>query len=162
MMPNRTARERVEEAIREYSAECASFAREADGYTDAKRVHGLNIIGECKAAVVAAIDALVAEVREEHDNVLAVVRDVHAQRGDDVCWLDIDRIFTAAGLPVPDRAVGDKTAMLANCRRFIDVMCSGGEWKTYADLEAEIVKLKARVRRIENTPTGNERIGGGS
>ena len=65
-----TARERVEAAIREYSAECASFAREADGYTDAKRVHGLNIIAECKAEVVAALDALVAEVREE-DAVIA-------------------------------------------------------------------------------------------
>ena len=60
-----TAREREEKAIREYSAECAAYAREADGYTDAKRVHGLNLIGECKAAVVASLDALVAEVREE-------------------------------------------------------------------------------------------------
>ena len=60
-----TARERVEKAIREYSAECAAYAREADGYTDAKRVHGLNIIGGCLAEVVAALDALVAEVREE-------------------------------------------------------------------------------------------------
>ena len=65
MMPNRTARERVEKAIREYSAECAAYAREADGYTDAKRVHGLNIIGGCLAEVGDAIDALVAEVREE-------------------------------------------------------------------------------------------------
>jgi len=72
-----TARERVEEAIREYSAECASFAREADGHTDAKRVHGLNIIGGCLAEVVAALDALVAEVREEEREACAEIATRH-------------------------------------------------------------------------------------
>jgi hypothetical protein len=76
MMPNRTARERVEKAIREYSAECAAYAREADVYTDAKRVHGLNILGGCLAEVVAAIDALIAEVREE-DAVIAETLGAH-------------------------------------------------------------------------------------
>ena len=75
-------------------------------------------------------------------NLLNVIEDVHKQHGDDLCWMDIDRIFAAAGLPVPDRKVGDKDAMRRNCHRFIDTMCSGGEWKSYAELEAENERLR--------------------
>lgn len=75
--------------------------------------------------------------------VLAVVRAVHAEFGDDVCWMAIDRIFVAAGLPVPDRAVGDKFAMLKNCTRFIDTKCAGGQWESYADVLAERDALRA-------------------
>lgn len=68
---------------------------------------------------------------------LEVVKAVHAEHADDVCWMDIDRIFKAAGLPVPDRRVGDKLKMAGNCIRFIDTMCQGGKWVSYAALENE-------------------------
>jgi hypothetical protein len=69
------------------------------------------------------------------------IRQVHSQRADDLCWMDVDKIFVAAGLPVPDRRVGDKEAMLKNCRRYIDTMCQGGGWPTYAELEAKVKLL---------------------
>lgn len=74
-----------------------------------------------------------------------VIFDVHEQHGDDLCFMSIDRIFAAVGLPVPDRKVGDKAAMLANCRRYIDVMCQGGQWKSYAELEEENIRLQGRL-----------------
>lgn len=76
---------------------------------------------------------------------LRVIKEVHADHGDDLCWLSIDKIFNAAGLPVPDRCVGDKEAMKKNCHRYIDVMCSGGKWKSYAELEEELKAIKAAV-----------------
>lgn len=76
-------------------------------------------------------------------SLLEVINDVHSQHADDLCWMDIDRIFIAAGLPVPDRSVGDKKAMLKNCDRFVNGMCKGGGgWKSYAELEQEIKILK--------------------
>ena len=82
--------------------------------------------------------------RPQIDALLAVIRDVHTQHADDLCWLDIDRIFLAAGLPVPDRTVGDKCAMLKNCERFIQTMCAGGKWQSYAELEAERDEYRRR------------------
>jgi hypothetical protein len=76
-------------------------------------------------------------------NLLKVIQEVHAERGDDVCWMDIDKIFVAAGLTVPDRRVGDKEAMLKNCKLFIDNMCAGGKWKSYLELERELAEVKA-------------------
>lgn len=73
---------------------------------------------------------------------LKVIQEVHAARGDDVCWMDIDKIFVAAGLSVPDRRVGDKEAMLKNCKLFIDNMCAGGKWKSYFELEREVATLQ--------------------
>jgi hypothetical protein len=82
------------------------------------------------------------------NNLLKVIADVHSQHADDLCWMDIDKIFVAAGLPVPDRRVGDKKAMKANCSRFIDVMCADGKWKPYAQLEAEHAALVEFARDI--------------
>ena len=77
-----------------------------------------------------------------NDQLMAVIREVHSQHADDLCWMDIDRIFAAAGLPVPDRKVGDKSAMLRNCELFIGVMCQSGQWQSYAELEVELDRLK--------------------
>jgi hypothetical protein len=80
---------------------------------------------------------------QQYTNLLAVIKDVHGQRADDLCWMDIDRIFTAAGLPVPDRSVGDKDAMLKNCERFVRDHCVGKvSWRSYAELEAENRRLR--------------------
>lgn len=84
------------------------------------------------------------QLKDELQRLRNVIHDVHSQYGDDLCWLDIDRIFLAVGLPVPNRTVGDKAAMLKNCARFIGTMCSGGQWRSYAELERDIEQLKAQ------------------
>lgn len=83
---------------------------------------------------------------QQISNLIQVIKDVHKQHADDVCWMDIDRIFVAAGLPVPDRKVGDQEAMLKNCARFIPIMCQGGKWKSYVELEEEIEQLRNHVQ----------------
>lgn len=74
-----------------------------------------------------------------------VIREVHREIGDDICWMDIDKIFKAVDLEVPDRKVGDKFKMLGNCHRFIETMCQDGDWIPYTDLEAENRKLKEEL-----------------
>lgn len=91
-------------------------------------------IGTARTALPAALRRLI--------HLETVIRDAHSQRADDCCWMDVDRIFAAIGLPVPDRRVGDKAAMLANCGRFLDVLCSSGHWPSYADLEREIEQMR--------------------
>lgn len=86
------------------------------------------------------------------DLLLKTIREVHAQHADDLCWMDVDRIFVAAGLSVPDRRVGDKEAMKANCARFIDTMCQGGQWRSYAELEAENARLRDALRAARLVP----------
>lgn len=78
------------------------------------------------------------EARIQLDQLLQVIREVHSAHADDLCWMDIDKIFLAAGLPVPDRKVGDKEAMLGSCRRYVETMCAGGGWKSYEELEKEL------------------------
>lgn len=84
----------------------------------------------------------------EIDNLLSVIRKVHSQHADDLCWMDIDLIFKAAGMPVPDRKVGDKEAMKRNCARFVDTMCAGGDWKSYAELEEENRQLRNQIEAL--------------
>jgi hypothetical protein len=81
-------------------------------------------------------------------NLLKVIEQVHSQHADDLCWMDIDLIFKAAGLSVPDRRVGCKVAMKKNCERFIDTMCSEGVWKSYAELEVENEELRGQVAEL--------------
>ena len=81
------------------------------------------------------------------DKLMNVIRDVHAQHADDLCWMDIDKIFAAAGLPVPDRSVGDQAAMLSNCHRFVYGMCKGGKWRSYDELEKENNWLRSELKK---------------
>ena len=109
--------------------------------------HGMETFGVCDLCWHERIAA--AEKRaEDAEELQRVVKEVHAARGDDNCWMDIDLIFKAAGLPVPDRTVGDKGAMLSNCRRFILSMCSGGEWRTYVELEEALTASQALAQRL--------------
>lgn len=72
------------------------------------------------------------------------VVEVHSQRADDLCWMDLVKIFAAAGLPTPDCRVGDKFAMLNNCERFVGTLESGGPWKSYAELMDWIAWLNSQ------------------
>ena len=80
-----------------------------------------------------------------------VVEKMHAQLGPDRCVFDQDELYAAAGLPPVDKRVGDKFAMLKDCIRYVDVMCEGGHWKTYADLEEENKRLRESVERLVGT-----------
>lgn len=86
---------------------------------------------------------------DEYDKLMKVIKEVHSQHGDDNCWMDIDLIFIAAGLPVPDRRVGNKKHMLLNCDRYVTTMCQGGGWKSYAELERELEEVKEKVKVLE-------------
>lgn len=93
-------------------------------------------------------------------NLLSVIKDVHSQQGDDICWMDIDQIFVAAGLPVPDRKIGNPTLMHANCAVFIETMCSnGGPWRSYREILNENITLKDQLakpeERIKNQVAAN-------
>lgn len=81
---------------------------------------------------------------EAKDAVLSAVKEHHSQKADDRCWMDDDKLYAACGLRAVDRRVGDKQAMLENCKRFIDRRYEGGHWPTYAELEAEVARLKAK------------------
>lgn len=70
------------------------------------------------------------------------------QRAEDRCWMDDNELYTAAGLPEHNNWVGDKFAMLTNCIRFINHRTEEcGPWKSYAELEAEIERLRSIIRR---------------
>lgn len=82
------------------------------------------------------------------EDLMDVIRKVHLQFADDTCWMDIDKIFAAAGLPVPDRRVGNKEEMKVNCARFIDTMCKGGEWPSYVEIETELISLRKAYKQL--------------
>ncbi len=91
----------------------------------------------------------------ERDMLASAIAEHHAQKADDRCIEDDDRLYAAAGLPSCDRRVGDKAAMLRNCERFISRRCEGGEWPTYAQLETVVSradKLVQCMREFPNDP----------
>jgi hypothetical protein len=79
-------------------------------------------------------DALGAEV----DRLKAAIKNHRAQKADDRCIEDDDRLYAALGDGIKcDRQVGSKEDMLKNCARFIDRRCEAGKWPTYAELEMD-------------------------
>jgi hypothetical protein len=85
-----------------------------------------------------SIQAQLSEARQALADLAAAIRLHREQRSDDRCWEDDTRLYAALGDGnLGDNHVGDKDAMLANCRRFIENRCAGGKWPTYAELEAD-------------------------
>lgn len=75
------------------------------------------------------------------------IRAHRAQKADDRCIEDDDRLYEALGDGIKcDRRVGNKKEMLKNCERFIDRRCVAGNWPTYADLEERIRNLEELLR----------------
>ena len=89
--------------------------------------------------------SLVSRLLAERDRLRDAIAAHHAQKADDRCVEDDDQLYAAAGLPPCDRRVGDKAAMLENCKRFIERRCEAGGWPSYAELEAEVIALRAQV-----------------
>lgn len=69
----------------------------------------------------------------------AAIADHRAQKADDRCIEDDDKLYEALGDGIKcDRRVGDKYEMLGNCARFIDRRCESGGWPTYIEIEKEL------------------------
>jgi hypothetical protein len=119
-------------------------------YADASIRLQIGTMGQCPHGQfhreICPCKECVAENEMHLFKLLNVIESVYGQRGDDNCWMDIDLIFKAVGLPTPDRKVGDKEKMKANCVRYIDTMCAGGRWLSYTELEA---RLEASINIIE-------------
>lgn len=76
----------------------------------------------------------------------------HAQVGDDNCWMDITKVYEAAGLPPKDKSVGNPAAMLLNCEHYLNHVCTGGgPWISYRELLEENRRLKKQLERIHDT-----------
>ena len=89
-------------------------------------------------------------LRARVEQLEAAIRKHHEQHADDLCWMDDDELYAAAGLPARHATVGDPKAMLRNCKRFIRQRCQGaGDWPTYADLEARIKELESRLEILD-------------
>lgn len=74
------------------------------------------------------------------------IRKHRDQKSDDRCWMDDQELYKVLkDGNLGDNRVGDKSQMLKNCERYLDQRCSGGGWKTYAELEEENVKLNERL-----------------
>lgn len=86
------------------------------------------------------IVTLEAQVRLLED----AIRSHRSQKADDRCIDDDDRLYEALGDGIKcDRRVGCQLDMVKNCVRFIQNRTEGGGWPTYAELEAEIGRLRA-------------------
>jgi hypothetical protein len=84
------------------------------------------------------------EAADEIERLRAAIIKHRSQKADDRCIEDDDALYAALGDGIGcDRRVGDKAAMLQNCARFIERRCEGGGWPTYAELEAEMSRLRA-------------------
>lgn len=54
-----------------------------------------------------------------------------------------------------DNTVGDPQKMLRNCQRYIELRCKGGgNWKSYAELEAENAELRNQLARVRRKAYG--------
>lgn len=80
----------------------------------------------------------VSRLAQSHELLLNAIKDHHAQKADDRCIFDDDKLYTAAGLPTCDRRVGNKLEMVANCARFIDKRCEEGGWPSYVEIEKDL------------------------
>jgi len=77
----------------------------------------------------------------------AAIQTHRDQKADDRCWMDDQALYAVLGDDnLGDNRVGDPAAMLENCKRFIERRCAGGEWPTYAELEARIAQLEKQLR----------------
>jgi hypothetical protein len=86
---------------------------------------------QVEALLASRIKRAVAEARRRG----RAVEELHAVRADDLCWLDIVKLYEEFGLPVPDNSVGSQQEMLKNCERYIRCMTTeGGNWPTYREL----------------------------
>lgn len=92
---------------------------------------------------------LVRRMAVELRRLRKAIREHRDQKADDRCWLDDQKLYAVLGDgDLGDNRVGDKEAMLANCRRFLGQRTAGGGWVSYRELEAEVQRLQAENERL--------------
>jgi hypothetical protein len=97
-------------------------------------------------ARVNELTELFYSVKAERDKLKAAIKKHWSQKADDRCWMDDSDLYVAAGLPDGSINVGNKAAMLENCKRFIEARCQSGRWRSYAELESllrEVAEIAA-------------------
>lgn len=97
---------------------------------------------------LALLERELADANLRAGTLLSAIITHRDQKRDDMCWMDDDVLYTAAGLSPRDHTVGDQAAMLKNCERYIRTRCEGGNWKSYAELEVELARVTAAALRI--------------
>lgn len=88
------------------------------------------------------------------DKTIDAIVEHHAQGKDDLCWMDDDKLYAAAGLPPRDHHVGCQLSMVQNCVRYIKNRTEGGVWPTYAELEKRIRLLEAENNELKDKLRG--------
>lgn len=108
-------------------------------------------------------DMTISMLMDRVEELEAAIRTHREQKADDRCIEDDDRLYAALGDGVKcDRRVGDKAEMLRNCARFIERRCQGGEWPSYAELEARLAAVRVhevRLARSEGSTLGMPMLG---
>jgi len=98
------------------------------------------------------------EIVEQRDRAFEAIRKHRSQKADDRCIEDDDRLYEVLGDGIKcDRSVGDKEAMLKNCKRFIENRCTNGKWPTYAELEQKVAELQASLNHKDDFIRGSIR-----
>lgn len=116
--------------------------------------HGPTFIPGTIAAKHAELEKQLADAKESEKKLRDAITEHHAQKADDRCIEDDDKLYAAAGLPPCDRRVGDKTAMLENCKRFIERRCESGGWASYAELEKQLAAAKEELKTLKEERRG--------
>lgn len=131
--------------------------RERAERAEIERDQAVHVAAKEVAEAIARLTTL--KLAERLDALEAAIRDHRAQKADDRCIEDDDRLYAALGDGIKcDRRVGDKAEMLMNCARFITRRCEGGEWPSYAKIETDRVRLVAALREMisdRDTPARN-------
>ena len=98
------------------------------------------------------------EAKAEAATLRNAIREHRAQRSDDRCWMDDQKLYAVLGDgDIGDNRVGSKAAMLVNCERYIERRCSGGGWATYAQLE-ELIKAYRELAALTIEPYDGPRF----
>ena len=101
-------------------------------------------------------NAMISELSRELLNLRNAIREHRAQKADDRCIEDDDKLYAALGDGIKcDRRIGNPCAMLENCKRYIERRTEPGGWATYAELEQLLRETREwlnsnRIVRPEN------------
>ncbi len=102
---------------------------------------------------------MISQEEIEYYRLRDAIRKHRDQKADDRCVFDDEELYAALDEAVPcDRRVGDKDAMLQNCKRFIETRCEGGGWASYAELEEQLETTRSRLDDLNNFLVGRTKV----
>lgn len=101
----------------------------------------INILEERELALFKRNSELESSIRKHRD-----------QKLDDRCFLDDQELYKILNEPIPENynAIPPINKMLENCKRYLEKRCNPDEkWKTYQELENEILQLKEENQKLK-------------